>query len=781
MYQVIKNPEKNLVDILVSESNSSAERVIKYCKNRLIETTEKNLEKVIDMHLAKSKTIGCIYIPFASKNAENLALICVKRHILIADAKTEERVTFQSKDFPQVAYPLAVYQKFPHSKTLKKYLFEATRSKLNLSQREQAISFLADRLEETPQEIQSFIHTSPCPIRKVVKETVSINTDIAIDSVVYLHMGPFWHDNRSVYVVRAGTGVGKTHQALRMCKREKTKGRKTAIISNLVSVVKQHKPEKIKAAFYDEAMHEIENADHFSLTINALVNDFHYYKVAQSDTIVIDESEKVLQALFDPNVTYIPLSDKKIIRKRLADLLQNKSKKLIFMDADASDAVTSAYVREYRNENEEEVITVNFPTTAYNKIEAYIDELTLVQADLVANKLLSSNRQFIACDSRKLIEHLLRESGYIDNKGYACPKSALKAGILVVHSKVKEFEEQAAFLEKPNQEISKYRTVIVSPSLREGFDIRTRYCDEVIVLSRNVLQPLQLVQLARRLRKATKIRFAVSHSLDFKYDTSKLRFEPQGDEALAERLEREFDKRETLLKLNQPLALQETLKELGFDLTVQPISLLDVSHVSQSSISTAKERLEEIPKSRILSQAEYYQLSRSSALTIADEMAIERWRIADMLNISVEDVTKDVVGFHDQFEFKASQAFLRAAQGKSAKDSLESKLAIVVSAVGVEGLRVDGTFEIADSLKVYNSIITHKELLKGTFDKKYSVKFDSMEVTESKNSATTRLNDLLKRLGIEKGKPIGNKKNRRRPYQFNSLAKAALTKSESDR
>ncbi|BDR21401.1 hypothetical protein [Vibrio sp. STUT-A16] len=119
MYQVIKNPEKNLVDILVSESNSSAERVIKYCKNRLIETTEKNLEKVIDMHLAKSKTIGCIYIPFASKNAENLALICVKRHILIADAKTEERVTFQSKDFPQVAYPLAVYQKFPHSKNPK--------------------------------------------------------------------------------------------------------------------------------------------------------------------------------------------------------------------------------------------------------------------------------------------------------------------------------------------------------------------------------------------------------------------------------------------------------------------------------------------------------------------------------------------------------------------------------------------------------------------------------------------------------------------------------------
>ncbi|WP_219583075.1 hypothetical protein, partial [Vibrio parahaemolyticus] len=69
----------------------------------------------------------------------------------------------------------------------------------------------------------------------------------------------------------------------------------------------------------------------------------------------------------------------------------------------------------------------------------------------------------------------------------------------------------------------------------------------------------------------------------------------------------------------------------------------------------------------------------------------------------------------------------------------------------------------------------------GVFDKEYSVKFDRMEVTESKNSASTRLNVLLRRLGIEKGKPIGNKKNRRRAYEFNSLAKSALTKSKSER
>ncbi|WP_282176214.1 hypothetical protein [Vibrio nereis] len=773
MYQVLKNPEKNLVDFLVGKGCHNANRLIKRCKNRLVKTTAENLEQVIDMHLAKSKVIGCVYFSFFDENAEKIALICVKRQIKIGDVESEERVNFQSSEFPQVDYPLAVHQQFPHSEQLQSYLFETVRSKVNLSQRGRIITLLASELGETFDEIQSLIYTSHCPVISTVKDTVTLNADNVIDSVVYLHMGAFWHDNRGVYVVRAGTGVGKTHHALRMCKREKAKGRKTAIISNLISVVKQHKPENIKAAFYDEDMHEIESADHFSLTINALANDFHYYKLCQADTIVIDESEKVLQALFDPSVTYIPLSDKKIIRSRFADLLKKSSRKLIFMDADASDEVSNAFVREYRKEG---VTTVNFPTTAYQKIEAYIDELTLVQSNLVANKLLRSEKQFIACDSRKMIEHLLRDSGYTDSNGYACTKAALKAGILVVHSKVKEFEEQAAFLENPNQEITKYRTVIVSPSLREGFDIKARYCDEVTVLSRNVLQPLQLVQLARRLRKATKIRFAVSHRIDMKYDLSKLRFEPQSDETIAERLEREFEKREILLKINQPLALQETLTALGFDLTVHPISLVDLSYESNKTTSTAKERLEEIPKARVLSQAEYYQLKRSSACTVSDLWAIERWEVANKLNVAGQDVTKDAVGFHDQFEFEAAQAFLRAAQGQSANDSLASRLAIVVSAIGGEGLTIGGTFEITDSLKAYNSIVTHKALLKDSFDKKYGEKLGSMEVVESKNSATTRLNTLLKRLGIEKGEPIGNKKNRRRLYQFSSLAISALSK-----
>ncbi len=302
MYQVLKNPEKNLVDLLINGSEHGGKNLANRCKNRLVETTAENLEQVIDIHLAKLKTIGCIYFSFVDEQAEKIALICVKRQIAIGDIESKERVNFQSSEFPQIAYPLAAHQKFPHFEQLQNYLFETAQSKVNSSQKKQVITLLSNELGKTFDEIQSLIYTSQCPVRSTVKDTVTLNADNVIDSVVYLHMGAFWHHNRGVYVVRAGTGVGKTHHALRMCKREKVKGRKTAIISNLISVVKQHKPKNIKTAFYDDDMHDIENADHFSLTINALVNDFHYYKLRQVDTIVIDESEKVFQALFDPTV-----------------------------------------------------------------------------------------------------------------------------------------------------------------------------------------------------------------------------------------------------------------------------------------------------------------------------------------------------------------------------------------------------------------------------------------------------------------------------------------------
>lgn len=775
MYQVLRNPGQNLVDLLINGSEHSGKHLVKCCKNRLVETTVENLEQVIDIHLAKSKTIGCVYFSFIDKHTEKLALICVKRHIKIGDAESEERVNFPSSEFPQIAYPLAVHKKFPHFKKIERYLFETVRSKVNLSQREQVITLIVNEIDKTYQDIQLLINKLYCPVRSSVKDTVTLNADEVVDSSIHLRMGAYWHDNRGVYIVRAGTGIGKTYQALRMFRREKSRGRKTAIISNLISVVKQYKPKDIKAVLYDEDMHEIETADHFSLTINALVNGYHNYKLAQADTIVIDECEKVLQALFDPNVTYIPEFDKKIIRNNLANLLKDKSKKLIFMDADASERVTSAFVHEYRKQD---VTSVNFPTTIYKNIEAHVDELELVQSKLIEKKLLSSEKQFIACDSRKMIEHLLKESGYTDSNGYACIQAALKEKILVVHSKVKDFKEQATFLENPNQEISKYRTVIVSPSLREGFDIKAKYCDEVIVLSRNVLQPLQLIQLARRLRKANKILFAVSHQIDMRYDKSKLRYRSQGDDTILEKLKREFEKRETLLKINQPLALTETLEALGFDVTAHPISLVELSNGSKAVTSTAKERLEEIHKARVLSQMEFYQLNSSSALTVADEMAVERWKIADKLNIAVKDVTKEVVQFHEQFELEASQALLRAAQGTTSTDLLASKMAIIVSTLGLNGLSIDDTFEVKDSLEAYENIITQKALLGDCFDKKYAKKLQKMDIVDiKKNAATLRLNTLLKRLGIEKkGGNKGNKNNRRSEYQFSPLAISALLK-----
>ena len=772
MYQVLKNPQKRLVDIYVGKKSTIPQILMNQDITRVVRSGVKALGEVIDIHRSKDNDINSVYFPFSCAFAEKIALTCIKRNVLVVDAETDKRLVSQSKDLPKLAYLLAVSKEFSSSKEIEELVYAAVKSITTPLQKNQAITLVADQLNKNEQEVKSIINRSPCPIKEVVQETVSIESTYPFDPFKPMRFGAFDEYNRGVFIVRAGTGTGKTYHAIRMCMREKRKGRKTALISNLISVVRQHKPKNVKLALYDDEMHEIEEADHFSLTINAIVNDFHFYKLKQADTIIFDECEKVLQSLYDPNVTYIPLKQKLNIRSRIAELLGDRKKKLIFMDADASDTVTSAFVNEYRK-NIADVTIVNFPTTPYQNIEAHVEELVEVKERLISKKLLDFKSQFIACDSRRMIEKLLFESGYKDKAGYACVKSALKSGILVVHSQVKSFKEQADFLKNPNEEIVKYRTVIVSPSLREGFDIKTTFCDEVVVLSNNVLQPLQLIQLARRLRKANKIRFSVSHKVNVWSDSSQLNFEQQGNETIGDKLEREFKKRETLLKLDQPLALKETLKALGFDVTVHPISLSNL--FSERTINIDKEDQENIPKARVLTNSEYYQLKRSSALTVTDRFAIQKWEIAQKFNLPVCDVTAKVVQFHHAFDLEAAKLFLRVTQGTSSDDLLASKLAIVASALQLNGLTTDCTFEISDSLKIFNSIVIHKDTFIDCFDKRHHKMFENMHTATTPQSATTRLNKLLKCLGIEHGEPVGNKNNRRRPYHFHPLAITALS------
>ena len=777
MYQVLKNPQKKLVDIYVGKRSTIPQILMNQDITRVVRSGVKALGEVIDIHRSKDNDINSVYFPFSCAFAEKIALICIKRNVLIVDAETDRRLVSQSKELPKLAYLLAVSKEFSSSKEIEELVYAAVKSITTPLQKNQAITLVADELNKNEQEVKSIINRSPCPIKEVVQETVSIESTYPFDPFKPMRFGAFDEYNRGVFVVRAGTGTGKTYHAIRMCMREKRKGRKTALISNLISVVRQHKPKNVKLALYDDEMHKIEDADHFSLTINAIVNDFHYYKLKKTDTIIFDECEKVLQALYDPNVTYIPLKQKLTIRNRIGELLQDRQKKLIFMDADASDKVTSAFITEYRK-NISDVTIVNFPTTSYKNIEAHVEELAEVKETLISKKLLDSKSLFIACDSRRMIEKLLSESGYTDKNDYACIKSALKSKILVVHSQVKSFKEQAAFLKNPNEEIVKYRTVIVSPSLREGFDIKTQFCDEVVVLSNNVLQPLQLIQLARRLRKASKIRFAVSHKVNMWSDISQLDVKQKENETIDDRLEHEFIKRETLLKFDQPLALKETLKALGFYVIVHPISLSALH--SEKTPSIEEEEQENIPKARVLKDSEYYQLKTSSALTVTDRLAIQRWEIAKHLNIPAKDVIKDVVEFYHTFDIEAAKLFLQVTHG--VKETHPAyKLVSIASALQLSELTTDSTFEILNSVdkkNLFKSIIINKENFINCFDKRHQNMLMKMDIkdTDKPNTGTTRLNILLKILGIEHGTPVGNTNNKRVPYYFHPLAKRALSK-----
>ncbi|WP_140169202.1 hypothetical protein, partial [Vibrio parahaemolyticus] len=72
----------------------------------------------------------------------------------------------------------------------------------------------------------------------------------------------FAQNERNVVVLRSPTGTCKTEFAKALIEREAKKGRKTATLTGLIAVVKQHTPSNVASAFYDEQMHVIENATH---------------------------------------------------------------------------------------------------------------------------------------------------------------------------------------------------------------------------------------------------------------------------------------------------------------------------------------------------------------------------------------------------------------------------------------------------------------------------------------------------------------------------------------
>lgn len=184
---------------------------------------------------------------------------------------------------------------------------------------------------------------------------------------------------------------------------------------------------------------------------------------APYDTLIIDESEQVFQALISPTLH----SDLSIIFNNLIWLFRN-AKRIICLDADLSADLTLELITEIRgNRDEDEVLGVinNFRIGEGRTTKVYEKRFHLLSDALEA--IDAGEKVFIACNNRKFataVDAIAKEMG--------------KTSLLIT-AETNEQEDTTAFIENPTGESSKYDVVVASPTLSTGVSIEGHHFTKV--------------------------------------------------------------------------------------------------------------------------------------------------------------------------------------------------------------------------------------------------------------------------------------------------------------
>lgn len=744
-------------------------------QDRIVTTTPSNAALTIRKHEAKNKVVTAIHFDFKAKFAANSALAAIKHRLNARDINKVKKIVFNldCDDVEFAQYACSIFKEFKTNLILKESakIVKALVPSL-ISTDEEAVEKLAKWTNQQIEDVEGIYEESHSDLVKEIIKSVTLDADHDVYSIEDIEKEVFNENERNTVVLRSPTGTRKTELAKELIEREAAKGRKTATITGLIAVVKQHVPDGVSSAFYDQEMHIIENATHLSTTVNALYNSFTSETVKEADTIIIDECEKVLQSVFDPRSHYISDIAKRVIRSEFARIMTS-NKKIILMDADATDSITGKYAKSFGRS----VKSVNMRQNVYKDIVATVESLEMKKLELIESKLLGASPMFIACDKKSEIDMLIELAGYTNKQGKADHKVALKAGILVVHSDSKGQLAQKAFLKNPNKEISKYRTVIVSPCLKEGFSITANHAHEVIVLCNRILQPTALVQLARRLRRATRITFAVpsfakvSAYSDFRSEIT------NGD--ITSELDAEFLIRDELLKSNLRFTLTRTLQLLGFKVEYAQTDIEDiVDAVKKDTLNKA-----EFAKSETTATVEAYNLSditraeleQKDELEIEDDFAIKKYDIAKRLHISTDRVDEEVIEFNKVFR----KDMLKAFSGSIINGCIDSKeslaMKVLVEVLGINELSRNTEIVIEDTTVVYNYLVHKGNRVTFNAPDFISLKAGKKKAdTKGKKAATRKLNDIMKALGfVEYRNRKGNLTNGK-IYKLHTLAQASL-------
>ncbi|HCE1745685.1 TPA: hypothetical protein NGS33_003386 [Vibrio parahaemolyticus] len=842
MYTPLKNNDDTIVTIIVTDNanQDAIDSIIKNTNHKLVSTSSECLSSTVATMKSAKLKVALVAFDFSMMNVHSVVETCMYNKVEIKDVNSSRIIKRKEGGILSDVYLLAdFYNEFSTNKNLG-ILANAVRSLVPVhASVDEAISMLSTIADIPAQIAEQKLNASISTIRNVVNSTTNLNYSTKLSSKEEMYVKVFNRANEStdtIELIKAQTGAEKTTQAQRLCRLAYNKRIKSCSITTLRSVAEQYAPRKAKTvvAHSEKSISAFEQADHFSCTMHSLLKDHVFEFVKNCGYFIFDECEKNIQALFEESngdeVEFLNQKQKEIIRSRLAELFLKNGSRVVAMDADASDAISLRFLRSFGKRVNAYDLNYGEPTPAnakiskgaesalqlvelarpfinsastcqqnpYSSITTQIDDIDMMKTRLVEKKLIDDNENmFVASDHKREAINMLKGAGYVKASGLVDEEAALKAKILLVHADNKGQAEQKAFLKNPNAEIVKYKTVIVTPCVREGFNITASYCNTVIVLCHSILLPMALVQMSRRLRTATSIIFALDTDRKPSFGFSNYL---EDAAALEERLEAEFAKRRDVLLSDLALSLTLTLENLGFNHQAPTRYSEDEKALvkkEQDSVKKANKKFlqEAIASAECIDSEVAKRLEQSTCKSEETTMSVEKKKVADKLAIDVKDVDINAVKFAEKFKKEHAVKLAEIIGGRlaikvkrDAKQTIRQKNIAEAMQIFADALRGNITdaegneieldltaeFVIADAVEVYSYLHANK----AKFNKAFAQK-DIMRITESKAKANDkataekRLRALLKALGIDSPR-FGSTNNKRYKHCLHPLAAPSL-------
>lgn len=265
---------------------------------------------------------------------------------------------------------------------------------------------------------------------------------------------------KGIAVIRSPKGTGKTELLKRLAASSAQRGESVMLLGHRIFLLRNLATRTNLDYYLDLDDGDITSS--MAICMNSLTRvDPH--EDEPYDTIIIDESEQVFQALISKTLH----ADLSVIFNNLLWLFGN-AKRIVCLDADLTSELTIELIQYLRGEKaDDEVIGVKntYQIGADQTTRLYETKMHLLSDALAAVE--SGEKVFIACNSRKfatVVDAILRSMGNAS---------------LLVTAETNDRPETRLFIVNPTEECKKYDAVVASPTLSTGVSIEGNHFTKV--------------------------------------------------------------------------------------------------------------------------------------------------------------------------------------------------------------------------------------------------------------------------------------------------------------